>query len=241
MLEGEGLTKVFGGLTAVSDVRFNVHAGEIVGLIGPNGAGKTTLINMISGLCRCDRGTVRFRGRDITSLRPYRIARMGLARTFQIVRPFPRLTVRENVLIGALYGTRAYRTREALARATEVLEFVGLADKMGQRVADVTQADQKRVELAKALATEPTLLLLDEVMAGLNAKEIEDVMRIVLRIRAAGASILMVEHVMKAIVGVSDRVFVMHQGRKIVEGRPAEVLADDRVIAVYLGSRFTKR
>jgi branched-chain amino acid transport system ATP-binding protein len=243
LLEGEKLSKYFGGLSALSDLTFQIRKGEIVGLIGPNGAGKTTLVNAITGISPVSKGKIRFKGEDITHTKAHHIGKMGIARTFQIVKPFSGMTVEENVLIGALFGkSGTKRTKqEALRKVEEVLEFVGLIKKKNLPAESTTIPDRKRLELAKALAMEPDLLLLDEVMAGLTPKETEDVMALVKELNRSGITILVIEHVMKAIMGISDRIIVLHQGRPIAEGTPEEISMDENVIGAYLGSRYAKR
>ena len=233
LLEVEGLAKRFGGLQAVRDLSFRVDEGEIVALIGPNGAGKTTVFGLLSGFLRPDAGEVRLRGRSIVGLPPHRINALGLARTFQIVRPFPRLTVLRNVTVGAL--ARHPDPDEAERHAAAILEQVGLAAKRDQPAAGLTLAERKRLELARALATEPALLLLDEVMAGLTATETERLVALVRDIHARGVSILLIEHVMRAVMSLSGRIIVLNYGERIAEGRPEEVAADPRVIQAYLG------
>src|SRR5881296_224501 len=236
MLDVSGLDKSFGGLHAVKNLSFTVGEREIVGLIGPNGAGKTTVFGLLSGFLRPDAGQVIFRGRAITGLPPHRVNALGLARTFQIVRPFPHLTVLRNVTVGALgrHAAPAAATQRALA----VLDEVGLAAKRDQPAASLTLADRKRLELARALATEPTLLLLDEVMAGLNATEIEAMVRLIGAINAGGISVLLIEHNMRAVMSLSHRIIVLSFGEKIAEGTPRAVAADRRVIEAYLGEEY---
>ncbi|RTZ92806.1 MAG: ABC transporter ATP-binding protein [Deltaproteobacteria bacterium] len=240
ILEGRGITKEFGGLVAVSEVDFVLNKGEILGLIGPNGAGKTTIINMISGTYPPTRGQVIFKGMDITGKKPYQIGRMGISRTYQIVKPFPGMTVKENVSVGAMFGAhgKELNTRAAIEKAEEVLEFVGLQDMADHRADDLNVASRKRLEMAKALAMGPEVILFDEVMAGLNFSEIDKAVELIQRIRDEGISILVIEHVMRAIRGVSDRIFVLHHGAKIADGTPDEVLNDETVIKAYLGRRY---
>ena len=236
ILEGAGVTKHFGGLAAVSLVDFKVDQGEIVGLIGPNGAGKTTLFNLVSGALVPKAGAINFKGEKINGLKPHRICRMGLARTFQSVKVFPNMPVFENVLLGSLFGRpNRLSTADAAARATETLEFVGLSKLGAIPAKDLTLANQKQVEVASALATKPELLLLDELMAGLNATEVAQAMELVGRIHDHGITVFMIEHVMKAIMNVCDRIMVLHHGEKIAEGTPAEIAASKTVIEVYLG------
>jgi branched-chain amino acid transport system ATP-binding protein len=236
ILEGHGVTKHFGGLAAVSRVDFQVDPGEIVGLIGPNGAGKTTLFNLVSGALVPKAGTINFKGEKINGLKPHRICRMGLARTFQSVKVFPNMPVFENVLLGSLFGTsNRPSTAEAATRAAETLEFVALSKVRASPAKDLTLANQKRVEVASALATKPDLLLLDELMAGLNATEVAQAMELVTRVHDQGITVFMIEHVMKAIMNVCDRIMVLHHGEKIAEGTPQEIAASKTVIEVYLG------
>jgi branched-chain amino acid transport system ATP-binding protein len=233
LLEVRGLAKRFGGLQAVRDLSFVVGEGEIVGLIGPNGAGKTTVFALISGFLLPDTGTVRFRGRVITGLKPHRINALGLARTFQLVRPFPHLTVLRNVTVGAL--ARHPDPRQAERHAATVLDELGLAAKRHQLAASLTLAERKRLELARALATQPVLLLLDEVMAGLNAAETERIVELVRAINGRGIAILLIEHVMRAVMSLSQRLGVINYGERIAEGRPEAVARDPRVVEAYLG------
>jgi branched-chain amino acid transport system ATP-binding protein len=242
ILEVRNLARRFGGVWAVRDVSFSVAEGEIVGVIGPNGAGKTTLINLITGHLRPSDGHVVIDGRDVTGQRPWSIAHDYVARTFQIVKPFRGLTVRENVAIGAMHGSRRDRTvRDAMATADRLLDLVGIAHRAGSSPAELSVADARRLELAKALATRPRLLFIDEVMAGLRPPEIDAAVALIHRLRDAGITIVAIEHVMKAIRSISDRIIVLHQGSILVSGTPDEVLADRRVIEVYLGRRFAQR
>jgi branched-chain amino acid transport system ATP-binding protein len=236
LLEGEGVTRYFGGLAAVSYVDFGVDQGQVVGLIGPNGAGKTTLFNLISGALAPKAGAIRFKGQQINGLKPNRICKMGLARTFQSVKVFGNMPALENVLLGALFGTsNSVPAADAARIAAESLEFVGLSEVGATPAKDLTLAKQKRLEVARALATKPELLLLDELMAGLNPTEVAQAMELVTRIREEGITIFMIEHVMKAIMSVCDRIIVLHHGKKIAEGTPQEVATSKTVVEVYLG------
>ena len=240
MLEGVGVSVRFGGLAALSDVSFRVAPGEIVGLIGPNGAGKTTLFNVVSGLVRPTGGAVRLDGADVTGLAAHRIARLGVGRTFQSPRLFPHLTALDNVLLGSSFRPRAeatLRTREAaVAEAMRALEFVHLEHRAGSAALREPTGRRKLIELATVLASRPRVLLLDELMAGLNPGEVQLAMQLIRRVRdERGAAIFWVEHVMEAIMGVADRVVVLHHGEKIAEGPPAAVTTDPRVLAAYLG------
>ena len=235
LLEVEGLSVRFGGLRAVRELTFSVERGEILGLIGPNGAGKTTVFNLVTGFVRPSAGVVRLEGQPLTGLRPHAVVRRGAARTFQIVKPFPGLSVRENVTVAAF--VRHPVRRDAEARAEEVLERVGLAHRAGTAAGQLTLLDQKRLEVAKALATSPRLLLLDEPMGGLNPAEVDAASALVARIRDEGITVVLVEHVMKAIMAISSRVVVMNQGEKIAEGPPARVVEEPAVLAAYFGRR----
>ncbi len=235
ILEGAGLTKRFGGLYAVTNVDLHVDEGETVGLIGPNGAGKTTLFNLVSGALKPDAGTITFKGRNIIGLSPYLVCRAGIARTFQAVKVFANMPVVDNVRLGALFGKAAGGSATATARAEELLDFVGLSSLKMSAARDLTLVRQKQVEVARALATSPQLLMLDELMAGLNAAEVAQAMDLVNRIKSRGVTVLMIEHVMKAVMGVCDRIVVLHHGEKIAEGTPPEIAANRTVIEVYLG------
>ena len=238
ILEGKGVTKYFGGLAAVSDVDFNVEQGEALGLIGPNGAGKTTLFNLISAALPTKSGTIRFKGKNITGLKPYKICRMGVARTFQLVKVFADMPALSNVILGAYFGmSPGMSSKDAVREATELLEFVGLSAVKGTPAKDLTLASQKRLEVARALATNPELLLLDEIMAGLNPAEVAQAMELVNKIRDKGITIIMIEHVMKAIMNVCERIIVLHHGQKIAEGTPQEIATSKTVIKVYLGDK----
>ncbi len=236
ILEGEKVTKYFGGLAAVSNVDFYVGQGEVVGLIGPNGAGKTTLFNLISASLVPKPGVIKFKGKNITGKKPHKICRMGIARTFQTVKIFTNMPVLQNVLAGSFFGTSpGMSSADAAREASESLEFVGLSDMAALPARDLTLANQKRLEVARAMATRPELLLLDELMAGLNATEITEGMELVKKIRDKGITIVMIEHVMKAIMNVCDRIIVLHHGEKIAEGTPQEIATSKKVIEVYLG------
>jgi branched-chain amino acid transport system ATP-binding protein len=242
ILEVRNLARRFGGVWAVRDVSFSVQQGEILGIIGPNGAGKTTLINLITGHVKPTHGQVVVDGLDVTGKRPWVIAHDRVARTFQIVKPFRGLTVRENVAIGAMHGNNHDRTvGEALATADELLELVGIADRARAAPGELSVADARRLELAKALASRPRLLLIDEVMAGLRPHEIDGAVDLIHRLRGIGITIVAIEHVIKAIVSISDRILVLHQGSILASGAPDEVLSDQRVIEAYLGHRFARR
>ena len=238
MLEVAGLSKAFGGLKAVDEASLTVDAGEIVGLIGPNGAGKTTLFAAIAGFHRPDAGRIAFGGHDITGLPPHKICAAGMVRTFQITQPFAKITVRENIMVGAYLATADRRA--AAAKAEAVAAQVGMADQLDQNGADLTVAGRKRLELARALATGPRLLLLDEVMAGLNPTEISEIVAIIKAIRQSGVTILLIEHVMQAVTSLAERVYVLNQGRMIAEGTPAEIAENPLVVEAYLGHGAAK-
>ena len=235
ILQVQDLTKRFGGLQALSDVTFDLTEGQILGLIGPNGAGKTTLFNVINGVYAPERGQVTFRGKDITGLPSYEVARLGLARTHQVVRPLHDLSVRENVMVGACFGREKHSLKEAKHQADGALTQVGLIDRADQPAGSLNVAQKKRLEMARALAAEPYLILLDEVLAGLNPSEIAAMMATVRAIRDQGITILMIEHVMQAIMAISDRILVLDYGILIAAGLPEEVANNPLVIEAYLG------
>jgi branched-chain amino acid transport system ATP-binding protein len=243
LLELKGVTKRFGGVAALNGVSTAVTEGEILGIIGPNGAGKTTLLNCVSGVYKPDVGDILWRGSSIKGMRPHRVARLGIGRTFQIVKPFGSMTVRENAAVGALFGSGEARRglNEAFNDADKVLELVGLRSKADLEVTSLTIPDRKRLEVARAVATQPKLLLLDEVMAGLNSVEVDEALEMVRAVHATGVTVVLIEHVMRVIVGVCTRAVVLDFGQVLAEGEPEVVLRDERVIQAYLGERYAKR
>jgi branched-chain amino acid transport system ATP-binding protein len=241
LLQLVGLTRRFGGVVAVDNVSLTIGEGEIVGLIGPNGAGKTTLVNLVTGLIGKTAGRVLFAGREIGRLPPQLIARGGVARTFQIVQPFPEMTVLENVMAGALFAGGSADMRAAAARAQEKLEFVGLAPFARAPAAELSLANRKRLELAKSLAMRPRLLFLDEVNAGLSSTELDRALELIRAIAATGVTIVIIEHLLRVVVSLVGRIVVLHHGALLSEGPPHEVLNDPAVIKAYLGNKFAQR
>lgn len=243
VLAGKGVTKRFRGVKALDAVDFDIRRGEIFGLIGPNGAGKTTLMNVISGVLRPDAGQIMLGERDITGLAPHEVTHCGVARSFQVMRPFTGMTVRENVAIGARFGKHsgARGMADALGKADEVLEWTGLQHRARLEVTQLTTGERKKLELCRALAMDPVLLLLDEVMAGLNQVEIGEVMELIRRVNATGVTVALIEHLMKAVMGLSDRILVLQNGTHISLGTPREVSNDPAVIEAYLGHRYAHR
>lgn len=236
ILEVKRLTKAFGGLVAIKRLDLIVHEGEIMGLIGPNGSGKTTSFNLISGFLKPDQGVVAFAGRDITGLKPHKICHIGVARTFQLTRPFAGMTALQNVMIGRMYGGDPIGSmRKAEEECEGLLQFVGLGGRAKFLVSSFGVVDRKRLEVARALATKPKLLLLDEMMSGLNPTEMEEAIRLVQAIGGKGITLMVVEHVMKAIIDLSHRLVVLNYGEKIAEGEPREVLKNPTVVEAYLG------
>jgi branched-chain amino acid transport system ATP-binding protein len=230
-------------VAALNEVSISVAKGEILGIIGPNGAGKTTLLNCISGVYRPDTGDITWQGASIKGKRPHQIAKLGIGRTFQIVKPFGSMTTRENAAVGALFGSKEARQapKEAFERADKVLDLVGLRSKADYVVTALTIADRKRLEVARAVATQPKLLLLDEVMAGLNPVEIDQALDMLRAVHATGVTVVLIEHVMRAIVGICTRAVVLDFGQVIADGEPEVVLRDERVVQAYLGERYAKR
>lgn len=233
LLKVENITKRFGGLVAVDNLSLSVEKGEILGLIGPNGAGKTTAFNMISGYYKPDEGRVLFDGGNITGFRPDQVCKLGLARTFQVVKPFPQLSVLDNVMVGAY--NRTNNDQVARQKAMEIMEFLGMVPMKDHLAGSLSVAGRKRLEIAKVLATEPKMILLDEAMAGLRPTETDAIIELVRQVSQQGIALLLVEHVMKVIMSLADRIVVIHHGEKIAEGEPQHVVQDKAVIDAYLG------
>lgn len=236
ILEVNNLTMLFGSLAALKDISLSVKPGEILGLIGPNGAGKTTFFNCITGYLACSEGSIHFRGKEITGLPPHRICHLGICRTFQIVQIFQEMTVLENVMMGSF--CREAKTRKSMALAEEILTFTGLADKGDQIAGSLTLVDQKRIELARAMATQPGLLLLDEVMSGLNPTEMEEAVELIRKVHQRGLPLIVVEHVMEVIMKISNRIAVFDSGELIADGPPEKIARNERVIEAYLGEEY---
>lgn len=244
ILRLEGVTKRFGGILAVDDVSFSVREGEIFGIIGPNGAGKTTLFNVITGFYKPDSGRIEFKGRDITGVRPHRLAKLGLTRTWQIVRPFLGMSVLDNVLI-SIYATKGIlggiSEEEAIRRAESILEFAGLSHRKSVLAEALPHGERKRLEIARALATDPKLLMLDEPAGGLTPTEMDEVMDVVRKARESGVTVVIIEHNMRVVMNVCERIMVLNFGRKIAEGTPEEISRNEEVIKAYLGEKFHAR
>ena len=241
ILRVAGISKSFGGIHAVQNVSFDLISGEIVALIGPNGAGKTTLVNLMTGTQTADAGAIVCDGVDVTRQQPFQAARRGIARTFQIVQPFPEMSVVENVSAGALFAANAKSRAVAEEEAMAHLEFVGLKDLAQTPAASLTLPNRKRLELAKSLAMNPRVLLLDEVNAGLNPSEIDGALELIRKISERGVTIMIIEHLMKVVMSAAERILVLHHGELIAEGTPGEIVRDDKVIEAYLGTRYAAR
>jgi branched-chain amino acid transport system ATP-binding protein len=236
LLDVKGLTKSFEGLVAVNNLDFYINRGEVLGMIGPNGAGKTTVFNLISGACSPDSGVIKFEGNEITGLKPHQICKKGIARTFQLTKPFLRMSVLQNVMVGVLFGrTGVKKMRGAEEEALKILELVGLSGKEYVPAKSLTTAERKRLEIARALATKPKLLLLDEVLAGLSLAEMIEVMELIREVNRSGITIFLTEHMVKVVTELSNRIIVLHHGVKVAEGKPEDVVKDERVIDVYMG------
>ncbi len=241
-LEVNKLTKSFGGLMAIRELDISVEEGEIMGLIGPNGSGKTTLFNLITGFLKPDKGKLEFKGQRINGLKPHQVCETGITRTFQLVKPFTEMTVVKNVMVGRIYGRRsAPGLVQADRESREILEFVGLGDKSELIAGHLTLPDRKRLELARALATKPDLLLLDEMMAGLNPVEVASAVQLVRTIRDLGTTVIMVEHIIRAVLDISTRIVVINFGEKIAEGKPQEIVKNPKVVEAYFGSKWNAR
>lgn len=240
LLETKNITKSFGGLTAVSNVDFHVDKGEIVGLVGPNGAGKSTLLNLISGVYKPDSGSITFNGKDITKMPPFKVCKLGITKTFQLIHSFPEMTSLENVMVGALFGDTDNKSmKDAENKAIELLDFIGFPkDKIYQPVKNLNLMELKYIQLARALSTNPKLILLDEVTTGLNPKESLQAIELIKKMRDNGTSVLMVEHIMRIIMNVSDRIVVLDYGKKIADGTPEEIANNETVIESYLGEKY---
>ncbi len=233
------VSKSFGGLMVIPELSFSLMEGEVLGIIGPNGSGKTTLFNLVTGFLKTDKGKIEFSGQEITNKRPSSICKLGITRTFQLVKPFAGLTSLDNVVAGRAYGkSPAKDLKQAIREAEDLLELVGLASKKDTPAAGLNLIDRKKLEIARALATHPVLLLLDEVFAGLNLKEVEEALRLLTTIRSRGITLMVVEHVLKVILGISERVIVLSSGEKIFEGAPQDAIQDEKVIKAYLGEDF---
>jgi branched-chain amino acid transport system ATP-binding protein len=241
ILELKGVSRRFGGLQALDSVDLSVARGEVVGLIGPNGAGKTTLVNVVTGVYPPSAGTIAFEGQRIDRLKPYQISRRGVARTYQVVQPFPEMSALENVMAPATFAAGNRDIATARDKAREALEFVGLGAQADARASQLTLAGRKRLELAKSLAMNPRVLLLDEVNAGLNPAEIDVALELIRKIAAQGVTVIIIEHLMKVVMNLCTRLVVLHHGAKIAEGTPAEITSNDHVIEAYLGSRYARR